>query len=189
MLTVVKVGGSLYDWPELRPRLGEYLAGLGGAKIVVPGGGPFADAARRLDAAHRLGDPAAHRFALASLAAPAAFLRELLGPGVVVFDPALELEAIESKFGPVPQSWDVTTDSLAAYIAADRGARLVLLKSRGLTPGEASGSLGPAECRAAEAAGLVDAHFGGVVERLGLSAAWANLRAGRAGGVTAGPAG
>ena len=181
MLTVVKVGGSLYDWPELRPRLGEYLASLGGAKIVVPGGGPFADAARRLDAAHSLGDPAAHRLALASLAPAAAFLRELLGPGVVVFDPALELDAIESKFGPVPASWDVTTDSLAAYIAADRGARLVLLKSRGLVAGAGAtaGPLGPDECRAAAGGGLVDAHLGGVVARLGLSAGWVNLRAWR----------
>ena len=43
---VVKLGGSLHDAPALRQRLAELATLPGPARIVVPGGGPFADAVR-----------------------------------------------------------------------------------------------------------------------------------------------
>ena len=42
---VVKVGGSLFDWPDLTPRLRDYLATLAGKNVLlIPGGGPAAPA-------------------------------------------------------------------------------------------------------------------------------------------------
>ncbi|MBX9624649.1 MAG: hypothetical protein K2X82_12650 [Gemmataceae bacterium] len=78
-MIVMKVGGSLYDHPGLGPGLRAYLAELAPEPVLlVPGGGPFGEAVRQLDAVHGIGEEAAHRIALRSLAAPAAFLRCML---------------------------------------------------------------------------------------------------------------
>ena len=75
-LVVVKVGGSLYDWPELGPRLQQFVATLAGRSVVlVPGGGRLPTLFARLDAAHHLGDAAAHWLTLAASAPrPTSFL-------------------------------------------------------------------------------------------------------------------
>src|SRR5262249_42007524 len=59
-LAVVKVGGSLFDWPELPGRLTGYLKARQvkvGAEhtVLVAGGGPAADWIRRLDEIQHLG--------------------------------------------------------------------------------------------------------------------------------------
>lgn len=52
-LVVVKVGGSLFDLPDLGPRLRAWLKTLRTADVLlVPGGGPTADVVRSLDRAH-----------------------------------------------------------------------------------------------------------------------------------------
>jgi aspartokinase-like uncharacterized kinase len=132
-VTVVKVGGSLYDHPGLAAGLRAYLPTLPGPVVLVPGGGPFADAARTLDAVHRLGDEAAHWVALRSLSAAALFLRALVGdlPGVYVLD-AYDLLTGDDA---LPHSWAVTTDSIATHVAKRSGAKLVLLKSVDIPPG------------------------------------------------------
>ena len=132
-MTVVKVGGSLYDHPGLAAGLRAYLPTLVPPVVLVPGGGPFADAARTLDAVHRLGDEAAHWLALRTLSAAALFLRALVGdlPGVYVLD-GYDFAAANDV---LPHTWAVTTDSLAAYTARRSGAKLVLLKSVDILPG------------------------------------------------------
>ena len=46
-MIVVKVGGSLYDLPDLGPRLRRFLDGLDDPdRLVVPGGGAAADVVR-----------------------------------------------------------------------------------------------------------------------------------------------
>src|SRR5260370_31880678 len=83
-LVVVKIGGSLFDWPELKPRLQQYLATLSGTNfILIPGGGHAADAVRELDRVHFLGEDAAHWLALHALTANAPFLAPLLGVQLV----------------------------------------------------------------------------------------------------------
>src|SRR5262249_28790698 len=80
---VVKVGGSLFDLPDLCPRLSRWLATLSARRVLlVPGGGPTADVLRLLDRVHRLGEEASHWLALQALALNAHFLARLL-PGVV----------------------------------------------------------------------------------------------------------
>ena len=148
-MTVVKVGGSLYDHPGLAAGLRAYLPTLSPPVVLVPGGGPLADAVRTLDAVHRLGEAVAHRVALRSLSAAAEFLRALVGdlPGVLVLDP-FELLADDDS---LPHTWAVTTDSIAAEVARRSEARLVLLKSVDIPPG--------ANWRTAAECGWVDGHF------------------------------
>lgn len=160
-LHVVKLGGSLATAGGLDGWL-ESLLACPRRIVVVTGGGRFADAVR--DAQGQLGfdDATAHHLALMAM--------EQLARVVVARDPSFQLagtvDAIQAAitagripvWTPLPlvpgaadieESWLVTSDSLAAWLAARLGAtRLWLVKSRLPTCG---GSL-----RALVADGLVD---------------------------------
>jgi 5-(aminomethyl)-3-furanmethanol phosphate kinase len=175
-LTVVKVGGSLFDWPELRERLGRWLADAIPADhriLLVPGGGPTMDVFRALDRCHGLGEEKAHFLALRALTLNAWVLADLLGGVPVIEDPGnieeedsrrlwlLDAHAFfhrdEEQHGQVlPHTWEVTSDSLAARTATALGAAgLVLLKSTSIPPGQ--------DWDEAGRLGLVDPHFAGLV--------------------------
>jgi aspartokinase-like uncharacterized kinase len=148
---VVKVGGSLYDLPDLRSRLGHWLDSLGRREVLlVPGGGSAADVVRHLDQVHDLGEEAAHWLALQALGLNAYFLATVLAPStkpVVVSDlsacpslwqggrlPILDAHSFaradEGRASCLPHRWSVTSDSVAARVAVVAGAdHLVLLKS------------------------------------------------------------
>ncbi len=158
-MTVIKVGGSLFDWPELPGRLTEMLDARQAADrderlVLIAGGGPAADVVRALDRIHGLGDRSAHRLALHAMDLTAIILAELL-PGTVpvqsldtfrvvcsagsilVLAPRLIVDEIEhSGRDGLSASWDVTSDTIAAWIALHIGAdRLILLKSAPLPIG------------------------------------------------------
>jgi 5-(aminomethyl)-3-furanmethanol phosphate kinase len=142
-VTIVKLGGSLAHTPQCVAWL-EALAAWGGPLILVPGGGPFADGVRAAQAAMRFNDAAAHRMALLAmeqfgvalaahsraftLAASRDELDSLLHAGQIpVWLPARMVLAAPE----VPEVWDMTSDSLAAWLAGIFGAnRLLLIKSR-----------------------------------------------------------
>jgi aspartokinase-like uncharacterized kinase len=158
-LVVLKVGGSLLDWPELPVRLAGWLEARRSSHpderfVLIAGGGPAADLVRALDRVHHLGDATAHELAIQALGFTARLLAALL-PGATPVD---RLEALGSVWSggslPVlipgavlaeieqpgqdslPPSWDVTSDSIAARIAVHLGAdRLILLKSASLPAG------------------------------------------------------
>ena len=65
-VTIVKFGGSLAQTPHCAAWL-EVLAAWRGPLIVVPGGGPFADAVRAAQAAMGFDDAVAHRMALLAM--------------------------------------------------------------------------------------------------------------------------
>jgi hypothetical protein len=66
---------------------------------------------------------------------------------------------------PLPHGWHVTSDSIAAWVAARLGARrLVLLKSVEGVPGPSGDALAEAPLRSAVLAGIVDGHFEHAVE-------------------------
>jgi aspartokinase-like uncharacterized kinase len=148
--TVVKVGGSLLDWPALPQRLGEYLKELGGPEgglLVICGGGGAADVVRHLDAIHKLGEAGSHELAIRALDLTAHVLAAIV-PGLVVVShvgepcpgrvpvlaPRAMLEEDESR--DLPRTWEVTSDTIAAHLAARLGASsLVLLKSAPLPAG------------------------------------------------------
>ena len=80
-LAVVKVGGSLYDLPDLGPRLQRWLNHVPANDVlIVPGGGPAADVIRDLDRIHHLGEENAHWLALEALRLNAHFIARLLPP-------------------------------------------------------------------------------------------------------------
>jgi aspartokinase-like uncharacterized kinase len=182
---VAKVGGSLYDLPDLSPRLRAWLAGVQGARVLlVPGGGPTVDAIRRLDAVHTLGEEASHWLALQALSVNAHFLASLLPDvpvvetphtspfSVAVLSPWPFLRDDEGRAGCLPHHWDVTSDSVAARAAVLLGAtELVLLKSVTI-PLPPDGDWRDASCR-----GWIDGYFPQVVcQRPELRVRAVNLR-------------
>lgn len=140
-LAVVKVGGSLYDLPDLGARLRSWLTTLAPPRVLlVPGGGPTADVLRAFDRTHALGEAAAHWLALRALTLNAWFLAALLKvdvrnpldaplpEGVSLLD-AHAFCAADAADG-LPACWDATSDSVAARVAVVLGAaELILLKS------------------------------------------------------------
>lgn len=154
-IAVVKVGGSLYDLPDLGPRLCRWLDEQCTDKrvVLVPGGGPLAETIRQLDRRHGLGEEISHWLALRALSVNAHFLASLL-PFAVVCDDAGQLDRIwennqrpildlhqfarrdEQPSGHLPHSWAVTSDAFAARVAvALRASSLVLLKSTTIPSG------------------------------------------------------
>jgi 5-(aminomethyl)-3-furanmethanol phosphate kinase len=136
VLTVVKVGGGVGDdaLPALCATLGEL--GRRHPLIVVPGGTGFADAVREADRRFGLQAATAHRMAILGMEQFGWLLSDLIpgavrctdlpraaaGRTTVLLPAALPLDAL-------PASWDVTSDSIAAWIAGQVGAgRLVLVK-------------------------------------------------------------
>jgi 5-(aminomethyl)-3-furanmethanol phosphate kinase len=140
---VVKLGGSLATSTSLKRWL-EVLAQAGGGNaVIVPGGGPFADAVRAAQALLNFDDVIAHSMALLAMEqyglllcglnpalAPAATLAEIadvMDRGrVPVWFPSRML----AREPGIPATWDVTSDSLAAWLARRLNAeRLVLVKA------------------------------------------------------------
>ncbi len=145
---VVKVSGSLYDLPDLGPKLQTWLKTLNTMNVLlVPGGGATADVIRLFDRVHHLGDEAAHWLALRSLTLNAHLLLRLLPTAQLIGGTDRELsqegrdrwaivdahafaEADEHREGKLPHIWEVTSDAVAARVAVVSGSRrLVLLKS------------------------------------------------------------
>jgi 5-(aminomethyl)-3-furanmethanol phosphate kinase len=142
VLTVVKiVGGLARERGDAALRaLCESLAEAGARHplLVVPGGGDFAGAVRAHDRRFGLRAETAHRMAILAMdqfgwlladLVPGATTRRDLGPvragAVSVLLPA----ALMSERDPLPASWSVTSDSIAAWVAGAAGAaRLVLAK-------------------------------------------------------------
>jgi 5-(aminomethyl)-3-furanmethanol phosphate kinase len=139
--TVVKLGGSFAFSPHLRNWI-RAIAGCSGHVVIVPGGGPFADAVRAAQAQMGFDDVAAHRMGLLameqygcaieslddrlSLAGSLDLIRRGLADNrIPVWLPTrMALSADE-----IGHSWDVTSDSLAAWLAGKIGAgRLVYIK-------------------------------------------------------------
>jgi aspartokinase-like uncharacterized kinase len=178
---VVKVGGSLFDLPDLRDRLLAWLSEVGSRPVIlVPGGGAGADVIRRLDAIHRLGEEPSHWLALHVLAVNARFLATLIGApliadtgeaagsSVAVLDAHAFALSDEGRPGAIAHCWQVTSDCVAARVAVVAGGELVLLKSI-----DRPDSMPWTE---AAAAGHVDEAFPDLVDRAGLRVSWLNLR-------------
>jgi 5-(aminomethyl)-3-furanmethanol phosphate kinase len=152
---VVKVGGSLLAHPvHIAPVLEALDAAAVTARLlIVPGGGPFADAVRDVDRQFGLSEEAAHWMAILAMDQYAHFLAGRLRAASVVSGPADLASAYDRRelpvlapsrwlraADPLPHSWDVTSDSIAAWVTGAVGAtRLVLVKP----PGVASDAVDP----------------------------------------------
>ena len=136
---VVKLGGSHAFSQHLTAWL-DALAQAAGRVVIVPGGGPFADAVRAAQPQIGFDDRAAHRMALLAMEQYACALASLRAPFVMAHTAAgLKTSLRDGKvpvWAPsrmalrakdVPWSWDVTSDSLAAWLAGVLRAKLLLL--------------------------------------------------------------
>lgn len=168
---VVKFGGSLLGSRAL-PSLLEVLAvnGPAAGALVVPGGGPLADEVRRLDRRFRVAASTAHWMAILAMDQLALLIADQAPAARVVADQAEAEAALQSgrlpvlapfawmhAADPLPHSWAVTGDSIAAWVTSVVEAEaLVLLKS---VPGQRL------PLTAGQAAGVVDGFFWQVAAR------------------------
>jgi len=143
MTTVLKVGGSLSRGQRLIT-LSREIGRLGTKHhlLVVPGGGGFADAVRDHYQRYSLAETTAHRMALLAMDQYGYLLGDLIPDSILVPDllsarqvmpagqvPILLPSSLLIQADPLPHSWRVTSDAIAAWIAGLMGAaRLALLK-------------------------------------------------------------
>ncbi len=139
---VVKLGGSVVRSGELIAWL-DAIAAATCPVVVVPGGGALADEVRACQSELGFGDPAAHRMALLAmdqLAWAVAGLRAGFTVGATEAELRMALERGEvAVWAPysaiagrtdIEDSWRLTSDSLALWLAARLGAaRCFLIKS------------------------------------------------------------
>jgi aspartokinase-like uncharacterized kinase len=144
--TIVKVGGSFARYQ----RLGDVVVALergAGRTIVVPGGGRFADLVRAEQRRTGADDRTAHRMAILSMAT---FGYALAG-GSPLLLPASSQAAIAAALGrhavpvwlpldildgrpDIQESWQMTSDSLAIWLATEIGAARIIFLKRGRPP-------------------------------------------------------
>jgi Uncharacterized archaeal kinase related to aspartokinases, uridylate kinases len=137
---VVKLGGSTAGRQEME----QWIAVLASATmplVIVPGGGPFADQVRVSQTQIQFSDAAAHDMAILAMEQFGIVIAErhprlqaarslqdietvLADGGVPVWFPSQMTRNAE-----LPPSWDITSDSLAAWLCGKLGSRdLVLCK-------------------------------------------------------------
>jgi 5-(aminomethyl)-3-furanmethanol phosphate kinase len=166
MMWVVKLGGSLLGKPELRLWLEMLARQSDGRIVIVPGGGVFADLVRSTQTDGGYDDAAAHRMALLAMEQYGLVMKSLQ-PDLVMVSSELEIAErswqhramvwLPSRMAladdGIPMNWDVTSDSLAAWLCGKIGAdRLVLVKHAAN-----SGQPAPIECLVEER--MLDAAF------------------------------
>ena len=136
---VVKLGGSTAAGAELRVWIAA-LAGSSLALVIVPGGGPFANLVRDTQKRMDFSEEAAHAMAILAMDQ----FGHVILDGQERFAPAHSLDEMEQTLaeGRTPvwlpsrlslaapdirASWDITSDSLAAWLAGKLGAEALLL--------------------------------------------------------------
>jgi 5-(aminomethyl)-3-furanmethanol phosphate kinase len=163
---ILKLGGSLADGEHLRSWLQLAVDHADRFLVIVPGGGPFAEEVRKAQRKLGFTDGTAHRMALLAMeqyaiamagmeprlcmaSSPITIERALIRKQPVAWRPS----AMALGRPDLPESWDLTSDSLACWLAEELCARgLVLVKS----------AAPPGNDRSAEAlaeAGYVDPAF------------------------------
>ena len=144
MPLVVKIGGGLAAIPGALDAVCGAVAAAGRRRplLVVPGGGPFADAVRAFDQRFGLSDASAHRMAILAMDQYAHLLAERIEGSILVEESGAVMDALAAgraavlapsrwlrAADPLPHSWDATSDSVAAFVAGALDARrLVLVK-------------------------------------------------------------
>jgi len=138
---VIKIGGSLLEKPQVLKTLGIELSVLAKKHrfVVVPGGGKFADAVRIMDAQFQMPAVISHRMAILAMDQCGLLLSHVIPESKT----SCSLKAVNEiasgghtaillpskilfESDPFKPSWDVTSDSIAAYIAVKVKADMVI---------------------------------------------------------------
>lgn len=186
-LVVWKLGGSLLTNADTPDRIKRLSRESGDQQVlIVPGGGGVADVVRDWARIYSIDDEPAHWIAVRSLSVTRALIATLIpncrevsspaeacgcwkaSPGPLVLDVEAYLrEAEPTDAFPLPHNWHVTSDSIAAWVAARwRADNLVMLKS---TPLQAGTTL-----ERARELGLVDDYFPTVATQVA-RISWCNM--------------
>lgn len=182
-ITCVKIGGSLFDLPDLKSRLLNFLHEYEFEHpVLIPGGGRLADEIRRLDKTHHLGEVLSHKLGVSTLKVTAQFVtglsrrfrlaltaEELQQHWTANQYPVLDTTHLILNEPRLPASWDVTSDSIAGWLTSQHPeSKLILLKSTDLGDG--------ISLTEAARQQLVDEHFPLIARDLA-NLYWCNLRA------------
>lgn len=140
-MIVVKLGGSLYNTPELKTWLNvlDKYSKLQPI-VIVPGGGPFANQVRDSQQLHQFDDSHAHHMAILAMAQFGLLIKgitphcQLLNfpAGKPVIPKGLSVWSPNESLLSQPEimhSWAITSDSLASWLANKLDAeQLILVK-------------------------------------------------------------
>ena len=141
-LVVVKLGGGLGRVPGALAEAGRAVAEAARRRplVIVPGGGALADAVRALDRELALPAATAHWMAILAMDQYAQAIAAHVPNGIVVHDRMEMAAALDGGRIPVlapyrwmlaadalPHRWEVTSDSIAAFVAGALDARLLVL--------------------------------------------------------------
>jgi len=162
---IVKLGGSLHDSPTLRAWL-KIIAAAKAPVVIVPGGGPFADAVRKTQRNLKFSDRIAHRMALLAMEQYGLAMTGLVAgirPTETQRSIAACLRAGETPVWlptatalgvpDIAENWDVTSDSLALWLAHRLRARGLLLVKAARLP------VGPRSAVELARMGIIDGEF------------------------------
>ena len=142
MDAVIKIGGSLAEDPERLRALCRKLSDLSKnyAFIVVPGGGRFADVVRDCDQQFNLPNAVSHRMAILAMDQFGLLLSQIIPDSSATYSldeakqlanrgivPVFLASQLMFKEEPLDNSWDVTSDSIAAYVAGRVSAKKLVL--------------------------------------------------------------
>jgi aspartokinase-like uncharacterized kinase len=140
---IVKIGGSLLGSSELERWLTIFAKFSYGNIIIVPGGGVFADAVRDAQKLSKISDACAHRLAVLAMDQYGLLLANM-NPLLTTARTHLEIDErtwqhrgivwlpshMVLSDDSIPQNWNVTSDSIAAWLAQKLNAQhLILVKS------------------------------------------------------------
>jgi aspartokinase-like uncharacterized kinase len=135
MTVILKLGGSLLaNGRELVRFLSEYAFAKRTARqmVIVPGGGPFAESVRELQRCFGISDDTVHWMAVLAMHQYGLFLADgtpeipvlerledvrAAGTGLCILLPYRVLRADDA----LPHTWNVTSDTIAAFIAHKLG--------------------------------------------------------------------
>jgi len=142
-MMVLKLGGSLLSTPVLRQWLLTVVEYGKGKIVIVPGGGVFANEVRNTQRQWQYSEAIAHKMAVLAMHQVALLFKGLCSELVlidkidqihnnlaedklVIWTPLVnELDALG-----VPETWDITSDTLAVYLCKELAAKqLYLVKS------------------------------------------------------------
>ena len=130
-MIVVKLGGSLiHRAKDIVKEIVDYSDASGESILIIPGGSVFADTVRKVNAS----DEASHWMAILAMEQYGYYIAD--GSDAKLIDDTGDIDegayvllpyALLKKKDELPHTWDVTSDTIAAWVALGLGARFIKL--------------------------------------------------------------